>query len=69
MLKKWVSEKLTEDADSFSAPKNILVYQDLNAWTAIVQQAVTASVHELMTTLGQDIPGVQPGSKGFMNIW
>lgn len=69
MLKKWLSEKLTDHGDALSAPKNILVHQDLVAWTSIVRSAVILSVHELMKELEQEIPPVQFGSKDFMKIW
>ncbi len=68
-LKKWASEKLTGYADALSAPKNILIHQDLRAWTTVVHHAVVSSVEELMTKLGQDTTRLNRGSKGFLEIW
>lgn len=68
-LKKWASEKLTGYADALSAPKNILIHQDLRAWTTVVHHAVVSSVEELMVKLGQDTKLLQRGSKGFLEIW
>lgn len=68
-LKKWASEKLTGYADALSAPKNILIHQDLRAWTTVVHHAVVGSVEELMTKLGQDTTRLNRGSKGFLEIW
>ncbi len=67
-LKKWASEKLTGAADVLSAPKNILIHQDLRAWTTIVHHAVLESVEALMTKLGKDTAYLQRSSKGFMEI-
>ena len=69
LLKKWASTKLTGDADALSEPKNILIYQDLRAWTTVVHHAVLSSVEELMTKLGQDLSLLHRGSKGFLEIW
>ena len=68
-LKKYASEKLTGYADALSAPKNILIHQDLRAWTTVVHHAVVGSVEALMTKLGQDPTLLQRGSKGFLEIW
>ncbi len=69
ILKKWASEKLTGSAKVFSAPKNIMIHQDLSAWNTIVHQAVLESVEALMTKLGRDTTHLQRGSKGIMEIW
>lgn len=68
-LKKWASEKLTGYADALSAPKNILIHQDLRAWTTVVHHAVVNSVEQLMVNLGLDTKLLQRGSKGFLEIW
>ncbi len=68
-LKKWASNKLTGTADALSAPKNILIHQDLRAWATIVHHAVLDSVNALMDDLGKDTSHIQRGSKGIMEIW
>ncbi len=68
-LKKWASEKLTGAADALSAPKNILIHQDLKAWATIVHHAVVESVEVLMNKLEKDTTHLRRGSKGFMEIW
>lgn len=68
-LKKWASEKLTGAADALSAPKNILIHQDLRAWGTVVHHAVVDSVEALMKTLDKDPRLLQRGSKGFLEIW
>lgn len=68
-MKKWASEKLTGYADALSAPKNILIHQDLRAWSTVVHHAVLDSVQALMTKLGKDPNLIQRGSKGFLEIW
>jgi len=68
-LKKWLSQKLTGVDDALSVPKNILVHQDLRAWTTVVHHAVLDSVEALMTKLGKDPKLLQRGSKGFLEIW
>ncbi|MFZ1685527.1 MAG: hypothetical protein WAU88_15525 [Candidatus Zixiibacteriota bacterium] len=68
-LKKWASEKLTGFADLLSAPKNIMVHQDLQAWVTVVDSAVAESVHDLMAKLGQDTSRLHRGSRGFLEIW
>ena len=68
-LKKWASEKLTGSSDVLSAPRNIMVHQDLQAWVTVVAKAVEESVEELMTRLGQDATRMHRGSKGFLEIW
>jgi hypothetical protein len=68
-LKKWAAERLTGYADALSAPKNILVHQDLRAWATVVHHAVLDSVYALVKKLGQDPSLIQRGSKGFLEIW
>jgi hypothetical protein len=68
-MKKWAAEKLTGASDALSAPKNILIHQDLRAWATVVHHAVLSSVEELMKKLNQDTALLQRGSKGFLEIW
>jgi len=68
-LKKFASEKLTGYADALSAPKNILLHQDLRAWATVVHHAVIDSVDALITKLGKDPRLLQRESKGFLEIW
>ena len=68
-LKKWASEKLTGYVDYLSMPRNILIHQDLQAWTSVVHSAVVDRVEALMVKLGQDTSRLQRGSKGFLEIW
>jgi hypothetical protein len=68
-MKKWASKKLTGVGDALSAPKNILIHQDLKAWATVVHHAVVSSVAELMVKLGQDTKFLKRGSKGFLEIW
>lgn len=68
-FKKTVSEKLTGEGAALSAPKNILVQQDLNAWVTVVHHAVLDAVEALMKTLGQDPSRIRRESKGFLEVW
>jgi hypothetical protein len=68
-FKKTISERLTGDESALSAPKNILVHQDLRAWVTVVHHAVTDSVAALMTKLGQNPAKLDVKSKGFLEIW
>lgn len=68
-LKKWAAEKLTGYADALSAPKNILIHQDLRAWATVVHHAVVGAVEQTMVKLGKDTSLLQRGSKGFLEIW
>lgn len=68
-MKKWASRKLTGYADALSAPKNILLHQDLRAWSTVVHHTVLDAVAALMTKLGKDPSLIQRGSKGFLEIW
>lgn len=68
-LKKMASEKIFGDAQLLSAPKNILIHQDLRAWATVVHHAVTESVEELLCKLGQDPKLMQKGTKGMLEIW
>ena len=59
---------MTGYADALSAPKNIIVCQDLQSWTMVVHHAVNSSVEELTVKLGEDTKLLQRGSKGFLEI-
>jgi hypothetical protein len=68
-LKKWASEKLTGFGDMLSAPRNIMVHQDMQAWVTVVHQAVLTAVQDLMANMGQNTSYLHRGSKGFLEIW
>ena len=68
-FKKTISEKLTGDESAFSAPKNILIHQDLSAWRTVVHHAVLDSVEVLVKELGQDPSKIHRESKGFLSGW
>jgi len=69
VVKKWASEKLTGSGQALSAPKNILIQQDLRAWATVVHHAVLESVSDAIAKLGKDPSLLQRGSKGFLEIW
>lgn len=68
-LKKFAAERLTGYADALSAPKNILIHQDLRAWTTVVHHAVVDSVDDLIKKLGKDPKLLKRESKGILEIW
>jgi hypothetical protein len=68
-LKKMVSTGIAKDENFLSAPKNILVHQDLRAWVTVVHHAVLDSVDDILNKLGQDPKLMQRGSKGMLEIW
>lgn len=68
-FKKMVSEKLTGEGAALSGPKNILVEQDLTAWTTVVHHAVLAAVEGVMHDLGQDPATLHRESKGYLSVW
>lgn len=69
-LKRELSKAITGGEDRmFSAPKNILVEQDLAAWAAVVHRCVIDAVKELVTELGQDPGGVRTTTKGMLEVW
>lgn len=68
-FKKTLSSAAFGSIDALSAPKNILVHQDLRAWTTVVHHAVLGSVGSLMEKLGQDKSKLNRGTKGFLDIW
>jgi hypothetical protein len=69
VLKKWASERLTGVGDALSAPKNILIHQDLRAWATVVHHAVIDTISESLTKLGQDPRLLNRTSKGILEIW
>jgi len=68
-FKKWFARKLFESEKALSQPNNILIAQDLRAWTTVVHHAVVDSVEGLMNKLGKNPNLLQRGSKGFLEIW
>ncbi len=69
-FKKKISAKLAEgDWMAMSAPKNILVEQDLSAWATVVHHAVLDGVSNLMKKLGQDPSKLRRDSKGVLEVW
>lgn len=68
-FKRMAAQRITGSAEGLSAPKNILVHQDLRAWSSVVHQAVIDSVEDVMTTLGKDPRLVHRGSKGALELW
>jgi hypothetical protein len=68
-FKKTISSAAFGTMDALSAPKNILIHQDLVAWTTVVHHAVLDSVGKLLDKLGQDKSKLNRRSKGFLEIW
>lgn len=68
-LKGYIATKLKGSADALSAPRNILVHQDLRAWATVVHHAVLDSVQELYKSLGQDTKHLRRESRGILEIW
>lgn len=68
-FKKTIAAHALGSMDALSAPKNILVHQDLRAWVTVVHHAVLDSVEKLLGKLGQDKSKLNRGSKGFLEIW
>ncbi|MCB1282335.1 MAG: hypothetical protein KDB18_12515 [Salinibacterium sp.] len=68
-FKKHLAEKLGGTSDALSAPKNILIEQDLRAWVTVVHHCVIDSVEALMESLGQDKSKIKRESKGFLSVW
>lgn len=69
LITKWVSKKLTGLPLELSAPKNIMVDQDLSLWASVVHHALLDTIHELLQRLGKDMTTVHQGSKGFLEVW
>lgn len=74
-FKKAIASKVSErstgisQADYLSAPKNILVHQDLVAWVTVAHHAVVNAVEALLEELGQDTSRIRRESKGFLEVW
>ena len=68
-FKKTISNQLSGSVEALSAPKNILVEQDLRAWMTIVHRAVVHAVEIVMAELGQDTSNVKRESKGYLSVW
>ena len=69
VLKGYIASKLSGSADALSAPRNILVHQDLRAWATVVHRAVIEAVQELYKSLGQDSKHLRRESRGILEIW
>ena len=69
-LSEAISSRLTGEKEGtlLSAPKNILVHQDLRAWVTVVHHAVVDAVESLMQELGQDPSKIDRRSRGFLGI-
>jgi hypothetical protein len=52
-----------------SAPRNVLVEQDLTAWVSVVHHCVVDAVRGLVTKLGRDPSCVRTETKGFLHVW
>jgi len=70
-FKKKIAEKLAGEGNfmALSGPKNILIEQDLTAWTTVVHHCVLDAVYALVKQLGQDPSGIRRDSKGMLEIW
>lgn len=68
-FKKKLAERLGGDKAALSAPKNILIEQDLRAWVTVVHHCVKGAVEALMGKLGQDPKKIRTQSKGFLEVW
>ena len=69
-FKRKIAERLADgDWTALSAPKNILIEQDLKAWGAVVHRCVVEAVGTLMDTLGQDKNKIRRESKGYLSVW
>ena len=74
-LKKTVSDRLSkslvgkEVQGLLSAPKNILIAQDLSAWSTITHEVVLEAVSELMDALGQDPSMLRRDVKEVLQGW
>lgn len=68
-FKKHLAERMTGTAEALSAPKNILVEQDLRAWVTVVHHCVLDAVGSLMDSVGQDKSKIKRESKGFLEVW
>ena len=67
-FKKQLAERFG-GMDALSAPKNILVEQDLRAWVTVVHHCLLNAVGALMDKLGQDRGKIHRESKGYLAVW
>lgn len=69
-LKRQLSQAIAPGEDRLlSAPKNILVEQDLYAWVTVVHHCVLDAVRSLLKEVGQDPLGIRRETKGFLQVW
>ena len=68
-FKKKLAEKTTGVGAALSAPKNILIEQDLKAWVSVVHHAVLDAVGALVSKMGQDPAKIRRESKGYLSVW
>lgn len=68
-FKRALSAQIGDSDTALSAPKNILVHQDLRAWVTVVHHCVVDAVGSVMEKLGQDKTTIRRDSKGFLNVW
>ena len=70
-FKKMIASSLSSSNDPYalSAPKNILVEQDLSAWATVVHHAVLDATSALMTKQGQDPSKIRRESRGILEVW
>lgn len=68
-FRKVLAERVAGDREALSAPKNILIHQDLRAWVTVVHHAVVGAVEDLTKSLGRDASLINRKSKGFLEVW
>jgi hypothetical protein len=68
-LKKFFSRKITGDEAALSAPGNLLKYQDLRSWNAVINNSVKRSLHDLVARLGKQPSQMYYGEKSFLDMW
>jgi hypothetical protein len=68
-FKRSLSAQLSGTDTALSAPKNILVQQDLRAWVTVVHHCVVDAVGSVMESLGQDRSKIRRESRGFLSVW
>jgi hypothetical protein len=69
-FKRQLSQAIAPGEDRLlSAPKNLLVEQDLQAWVTVVHHCVLDAVKGLMQKVGQDPAGIRRETKGFLQVW
>ena len=68
-FKKMVAGKLADgDWSAMSAPKNLLLEQDLREWTSVVHSCVLSAVESLYDRLGQPKEKISRQSQGVLSI-